>query len=276
MTAINVMRFRNAVHVATDGLIYLTTREGDSVCQHLAPKTFTASHLPMVLATRGAHGAAFTLGTLFVMQFQSFDALVDGIEQAFPALHEVYCHGTGYPDLPDVRNTELVLAGWSAIRAQAEAYFIRAGAEQYLDGSFPPFKLIELDAVLCAPWPSSLFSASGLNENDESVCRNMTAVMEAQRDEFPGRIGGFLQLITLTEQTITSRILRQWAANPHQITPDMICASVSEDLEVVEAVLRWDRATPSTVARSPARPVGCSRPSRHSGGEPRSALFRAG
>jgi hypothetical protein len=31
-----------------------------------------------------------------------------------------------------------------------------------------------------------------------------------------------------------------------EITPDMICASVSEDPTVVEAVLRWDRATPST------------------------------
>jgi hypothetical protein len=30
------------------------------------------------------------------------------------------------------------------------------------------------------------------------------------------------------------------------ITPDMICGSVSEDPAVVEAVLRWDRATPST------------------------------
>ena len=30
------------------------------------------------------------------------------------------------------------------------------------------------------------------------------------------------------------------------ITPDMICASVSEDPAVVEAVLRWDRVTPST------------------------------
>jgi hypothetical protein len=30
------------------------------------------------------------------------------------------------------------------------------------------------------------------------------------------------------------------------ITPDMICASVSEDPAVVQAVLRWDRATPST------------------------------
>jgi hypothetical protein len=31
-----------------------------------------------------------------------------------------------------------------------------------------------------------------------------------------------------------------------EITPDMICASVSDDPAVVEAVLRWDRATPST------------------------------
>jgi hypothetical protein len=31
-----------------------------------------------------------------------------------------------------------------------------------------------------------------------------------------------------------------------KITPDVVCASVSDDPDVVEAVLRWDRATPST------------------------------
>jgi hypothetical protein len=31
-----------------------------------------------------------------------------------------------------------------------------------------------------------------------------------------------------------------------KITPDMICGSVADDPDVAEAVLRWDRATPST------------------------------
>jgi hypothetical protein len=31
-----------------------------------------------------------------------------------------------------------------------------------------------------------------------------------------------------------------------EITPDMICGSVADDPDVAEAVLRWDRATPST------------------------------
>jgi hypothetical protein len=33
---------------------------------------------------------------------------------------------------------------------------------------------------------------------------------------------------------------------PIKVRPDEICASVSDDPEVGEAVLRWDRATPST------------------------------
>jgi hypothetical protein len=33
---------------------------------------------------------------------------------------------------------------------------------------------------------------------------------------------------------------------PVALSPDQICASVSEDPAVVQAVLRWDRATPST------------------------------
>jgi hypothetical protein len=31
-----------------------------------------------------------------------------------------------------------------------------------------------------------------------------------------------------------------------KITPDMVCGSVADDPDVAEAVLRWDRATPST------------------------------
>jgi hypothetical protein len=31
-----------------------------------------------------------------------------------------------------------------------------------------------------------------------------------------------------------------------EITPDMVCGSVADDPDVAEAVLRWDRATPST------------------------------
>jgi hypothetical protein len=39
--------------------------------------------------------------------------------------------------------------------------------------------------------------------------RDMIAVMEAQRREFP-LVGGFCQLMSLTQHTVTQRISRRW------------------------------------------------------------------
>ncbi len=41
--------------------------------------------------------------------------------------------------------------------------------------------------------------------------RDMVAMMEAQRREFP-QIDGLCQLTTLTQHTVTQRILRRWSA----------------------------------------------------------------
>jgi hypothetical protein len=203
VTAINVIRFRDAVHVGTDGLAY--TGGGSTA---LAPKIYFAPHQPLVLATRGTLGAAQTFGMLVALYWDRFDAVVAGIEAAFPGLHENYRRSTGLPeDLPEVCNTEVIFAGWSAARGQAEAYYIRAGDAE---SSFESMKLIEVGYVFAAPWPSSLTPAANLTEDEDSVRANMLAIAEAQRREFPQQVGGFLQLTTLTKETITSRILRRW------------------------------------------------------------------
>jgi hypothetical protein len=63
---------------------------------------------------------------------------------------------------------------------------------------------MELDGVACAPVPSQ-----HVDVDSNHVERDMIAVMEAQRREFP-QVGGFCQLTTLTQHAVTQRILRRF------------------------------------------------------------------
>jgi hypothetical protein len=109
----------------------------------------------------------------------------------------------------DARNGQLTLAGWSTARQQCEAYVIRGGA-QPVDG-FPPRTLIEIPGFAAAPAPSRL-----VRIDPDHVDRDMLAVMEMQRRDSQ-RIGGHCELTTLTQHTVTQRILRRWAGDdrPH-------------------------------------------------------------
>lgn len=197
MTAVNVWRTTASVQVYTDGLC--GAAEGNPF---LATKVNVLAHLPLIVAARGQMIVPALFGAL--LPFESFDALVDGIEAEFPHTYarylSVYAHRE---DLP-TRHIELVFAGWSAARQQCEAYFIRSGGE--IEGHAPARKLIELDAAAALPAPSQLVHVDA--DNPEP---GMIDVMEAQRREFP-EVGGFCQVTTLTRDTITQRILRRWDA----------------------------------------------------------------
>jgi hypothetical protein len=171
----------------------------------LAPKVYLAAHMPMAVATRGHWEAAIALGSSMVRLFSEFDALVDRLERIFPQLHLAQRQSTGAPDLHLMCTTEVVIAGWSNARSQAEAYYIWGGDESGLtDCSCPPFELMELDGVAFAPVPSQ-----HVDVDPDHVERDMVALMEAQRRDFP-EIGGFCQITTLTQGGVTQRILRRW------------------------------------------------------------------
>ncbi len=46
------------------------------------------------------------------------------------------------------------------------------------------------------------------DNDDDGLEHDMLALMEAQRREYPKIIGGFCQLTTLTQHSVTQRILR--------------------------------------------------------------------
>jgi hypothetical protein len=212
MTALNVVRSASVVHIATDGLIGLTTPDGLVLERWLAPKVFLAPHMPLAVATRGQWEAAFGLGISMVRLFSEFDALIDRLERIFPQLHLAQRQSTGAPDLHSMRTTEVVIAGWSTARSQAEAYYIWGGEKSDLaDCSCPPFKLMRLEGLACAPVPSQ-----HVDVDPNHIERDMLAVMEAQRSEFPLAIGGFCQLTSLTQHAVTQRILRRWPDLPSE------------------------------------------------------------
>jgi hypothetical protein len=204
VTAINVFRSRGVVHIATDGQSY----RGD-VKTSLGPKVYVAAHMPLVLATRGLSEAKWLFGSMFCQAFAGFDELVDGLESEFPNMNSTYLRFVSDSTAHDARNTELLFGGWSAARQQCEAYFIRAGDEQG-ERSYPSWKLIELDGLAGGPVPSTYVEV-----DPDHIEHDTIALMEAQRREFP-LVGGFCQLTSLTEQTVTERILRRWPILPSE------------------------------------------------------------
>jgi hypothetical protein len=203
VTAINILRTPSAVHICTDGLTY----PGGKPC--LAAKVYAAVHMPLVLATRGLALARFLYPTMFHQAFASFDELVRGIEDEFPNMHSNFLRFVPDPNEMEARNTEVIIAGWSAARRQCECYYIRGGEEQG-EGSFPPWTLFELDGVQCGP-PLS----KHVDVHPNHIERDMIAVMEAQRCEFP-LVGGFCELTSLTQHAVTQRILRRWPDLPSE------------------------------------------------------------
>jgi hypothetical protein len=102
VTAIVVVRFDQAVYVATDGLTY--TLGGRTA---LASKVYTAPHMPLALAARGPLGVAHVVGTTLALMFPTFDDVVAGLEAEFPAIHKTYALSTGRPISPTLRAPSL-------------------------------------------------------------------------------------------------------------------------------------------------------------------------
>jgi hypothetical protein len=55
----------------------------------------------------------------------------------------------------------------------------------------------------------------------------MIDAMEAQRTDFPDRTGGFLQLTSVSEHLITTRILRRWDQPTTSIHGDRVGRDVA-------------------------------------------------
>lgn len=226
MTAINVVRQRDRVHVVTDGAGYL----GDGTVLSFVTKAFAVPHWPGVVATRGPALATGTIGAYASSIFGSFDAAISGIEAALPRIMiEVG------PVLAQAVQTQIdvVLAGWSAARSRPESYYLRTGDQVWdvrhdeatnKNAILPdPFKLTEFPRVAIAPTirsevrESSGFAGVDGDEPTEQVLYDLALCIEAQRQQrfdFEGMeihcVGCFAQLSTVTESGVNQSIMKRW------------------------------------------------------------------
>jgi hypothetical protein len=225
MTAINVIRQRQAVHILSDGVF---CDETGIVCE-IGPNVFALPHLPMALAIRGAsHFMPFLVHRLS-RESRSFDEAsgklvrtAQDVHLSFPAAFGSTGYGSIEPDF------DLVAVGWSLSSGATAAYLLSSHDRVIARGvTAQPWQLIELPDVLVAPPIAEIqieatgwtvpYSAESFDPKSDGL-----ALLRAQRlfrreldPRFDSRgyvhvVGGFVQLTSVSSRGVNSQILLRW------------------------------------------------------------------
>jgi hypothetical protein len=231
MSAVNVVRQRDAVHVISDASVY----DLDGYLQFFMPKTYALPHHPAVIATRGPSRSSDIIGAGVAALFQSYDEMVDGIEAALPDLIDQHQNALG----AGRRHTriDLIMAGWSNRANAPQSHMIQNEANDWrpdsdlgegikLQSDVAAFQLCELDELIVSPTipQADIVAAvehgphfSGVEAMDPEVHGLMMLELQrAQRCSLaPGRpechwVGGFAMISTVTQAGVTQRAFHRW------------------------------------------------------------------
>lgn len=213
MTAINVLLSPTAVHVLSDGAGYLP----DGTIVSIQSKVLPIAGANAVLAARGYIAFAHLFAERLAA-FGSFDELAAG---ATAAILEVIAHARGKfaPGVLD-EPLDLVLAGWSESRDQAEAFAL-FNHDAY---GIPAWELTPIGEGYISPGNADFFERLeeiGLDplSSDFDPQTDGLRLLEEQRamrwpllggGETIRSVGGFCQLTMVRRDEISSRILKRW------------------------------------------------------------------
>jgi hypothetical protein len=250
MTVVNVFYSSRVVYIATDGLNIGLDKT------YLAPKIYTAVHMPKVIAVRGLAGAAYQYGTMLNCLFDDFDQLVSGIESEFRNIHANFLRLAVDREW-NACNGQLTIAGWSAERQRCEVFLIRGGDDD--PDVYPPWQLISLEdgTLLCAPPPSE-----EVEFHPARIEQDMVSLMEVQRRGQP-RVGGFCELATLTRDGIVHKILKRWdwdASQTWQPGEHRVALEVARKVAAYRTLMLESgssRSTSAMISRSASLQLGC-------------------
>ncbi len=229
MSAINVLRTKDVVHIITDAAAY----DEDGVLQAIKPKCYAMPHMPAALATRGPSRATDIIAMCLGALFRDFDELVLGIEYQLPLIVEQ----TDELRSEYAPRIELILVGWSAERGRPETYFMQTESNPWqpehgetLAGELQnpePFKLQQQPECLISPNvdPEDMVEANkslsrnvnGIDELDPAI--DGLRLLEVQRQQrralVPGGaeahwIGGFGLLTSVRCDRVEQRVIGRW------------------------------------------------------------------
>src|SRR5581483_9208068 len=148
MTAINIVRQAEAVHIISDGVFY----DEQGIVTSIGPKVLLLPHLNAVLALRGPRDLLPLVGMKLSYLCSDFQALLEYLPIMVPLLHDGL-DGILGADYPCDRAFDLLVAGYSAGRRKFESYVISSHNRNAREGweNFSEFNLAELPPVCTAP-----------------------------------------------------------------------------------------------------------------------------
>lgn len=213
MTAINILKQRDAVHILSDGAMW--NAEGCVIAN--APKCFQLPHVNAAVAIRGP-----ALGLPMIAEcmsgFNGYDDMKRGAVDALHSAIDSIRAMTQHPDL--FGDVQLFVGGWSE-STDSDAYTILTEPSS----GVPAWEVVSLAEHSFTPFDANgpvhhaiwdIFAGRSVNELDPRV--DGLAIMEAQRRHKAatsiGRVhvvGGFAQLTTVTAKSITTEILKRWS-----------------------------------------------------------------
>jgi hypothetical protein len=219
MTAINVIRQANAVHILTDGIV--CNSEG-IICE-IGPNTFALPNLPAALAIRGPTQFMPFLVHRLSRECQSFDELLKTVVPVALEVHLSVPMTLGYGEVRP--NFDLVVAGWSYERRRAESFVMTSqeGPDQF--GLTTAWQLLSLPDVLIAPSVGMAQIQSigwRVPQSAEAFQPNIDGpkLLMAQRlskglrghsqNRDIDSVGGFVQLTTVHPEGVATTILHRW------------------------------------------------------------------
>jgi len=225
MSAINVIRQRQAVHIISDGAFCDST---GIVCD-IGPNAFALSHLPAALAIRGSSHLMPFLVHRLSRECRSFDDVLSKIARTALEVHSSFpmaIGNLGYGSIePDF---DLVAVGWSKVRGAPASYLVSSQDRVVAKGiTASAWQPLELPEVLIAPpiaekqiaatgW-SVPYSAESFRPELDGV-----ALLKAQRlslrelDPRSGMrgqvhvVGGFIQITSVSSQGVSSNVTHWW------------------------------------------------------------------
>ena len=214
MSAVNIFRQTDAVHVVTDGYAIDDTAEPGTGAYFAVPKVFPLPHLNAVVAARGVLLAPWLMAMCIARSGDSYDAAK---QRAVQSARD--CAGS-LANLPRGGLFEFYVAGFSETTG-ADSYCVTSSEAT----GVPVWQVVDLGTSSFAPSDQSVLDEMqrGLPANlrtldDLDPEREGLRVLELQRARhFTGvdsvermNIGCFAQITTVTRDAITTRILRRW------------------------------------------------------------------
>jgi hypothetical protein len=191
MTAINVLKLSDSVHLLTDG------RASHLLATATVPKVIPLPHLGAALSTRGPARLLGLMALMLCTRATTFDELAAELARL-----QWICGQQAEPWQAETLAAEfdVIIAGIGSLGPAA--YMVSNHSKH----GFGPWEVFEIPQFLATPAVSQDLFNDVFGSDDPLT--EMPRLVDVQRADF--RVGGFAQLTSIGRAGITTRIVRDY------------------------------------------------------------------